>query len=577
MHLNLCGPSADPTPAYKKQFQSIISNIGPNPSLVFHLIDGSLTADALSTMSASDMATDEQKKRDKDIIEENERLAMIKEDESSRRRIRRTHKGEEYIDEETVETGANASFAAPPPPKRNDSVDGQAASPGAEQPRPPRISTDRSTFGGQEPGVSPGMHRRTSSNFNLQNVWSSVQSPTGDAQPSYRPQAQATYPTRQQGNQNDADIDRLLGDDEGVDSAPYSPTDAGADANVVWRGKVDMPNQPQSIACFDARAYHVAGSNLESREKIVSIFPREIALGGRVDSAKADEYLNSLSAASRTDVTVLDLVTSANDAKGQSEFNKLFDYLLGRRRFGVVREPHNPPVRDVYIIPLEEGTASKPAFLQRLEQNIVEDERSRRMLLIVFVLRYQTPAPSAQATPTTVQVPTSAMSPTVPGGPGPAQPGVPMQGAAQPSAPALSPSAGAPNGQLPTHPMHPPNQQSFAQTPSQPHPLPENPYAPSAQPSYLVNQLPQSLYQAQPNQTQPLQPPIQPPAPETLTLARNILGPYYDCATAQQLLNHIGVNPDMFQQLRNVFENHPETRTDFVAFQQTLIKGTGGS
>ena len=358
MFMNHCGTSHDPTPAYKDQFRNITSNIGPNPSLLLDLLDGKLTADALSTMSSSDMATDEQKKRDKEIKEENERLAMLKEDETAKRRIRRTHKGEEYIDDDQVMIDNDGVNTHPPPQpqlQRVNSITGngngsgssnaKAASPGAEQPRPPRISTERSQFGAQEDARSPS-ERRTSSHFNLQNVWSSVQSPgTGDARPPshhQQPQPQP-LPPRHGPRQNDADLDRLLEDDADPDSAPYSPTDAGMDPGVIWRGKVDISTTTSNIASFDAHAYHVAGTDFNDRERLVNCFPRDIALGGRIAVDKADEYLSSLSAAYATDVTVLDLVPPANSEKGQSEFNTLFDYLLERKRWGVLKDPYNPP------------------------------------------------------------------------------------------------------------------------------------------------------------------------------------------------------------------------------------------
>ncbi|KAL9051070.1 MAG: hypothetical protein Q9162_006243 [Coniocarpon cinnabarinum] len=587
MHMNLCGNATDPTPAYKEQFRNITSNIGQNAVLVFDLIDGKLTADALSTMSSSDMASDEQKKRDKEIKEENDRLAMLKEeDESGKRRIRKTHKGDEYIDDEPMGT-SDPTAPAPPPPRRISS-DAAAASPGAEQPRAPRLSTDRSTLGAQRPTFSPGAPRRSSSNFNVQNVWSSVQSPTGEAQPSfrYRGQPQSDSQARPLSHQNDADIDRLLGDDEGPDSAPYSPTDAGADSSIIWRGKVDMPATSQSVACFDARAVHVAGSNLENRDRMVAIFPPEIIMAGRISAEKADEYLNSLSAASRTDVTVLDLLPPNDDAKSQSEFNSLFDYLVKRERYGVVKEPHNAPVRDAYVIPLETGTAPKPTFLHRLAQNVIEDDRSRRMLLIVFVLRYRSPAPSAQATPTAVQAPMSAMSPTAPGVAMPANHTAPIRAPSQPG-PSNTMSPYPPvNGQLPPQQQY--QQPPFPpQQPQGPPSLPENPYTPSSVPQPLPYASPQAQYQLPPligpppssgTYPPPLsQPPQQQPlSPNIINMAKSILGHYYDCPTAQQVLqsSNGAVTVDILQNLKRVFENHPESHTNFDAFRRALDSGS---
>lgn len=567
MFKNHCGTSADPTPQYKDQFRNITSNVGPNPILLWDLLDGSLAPDVLATMSAGDMATEEQKNRDKKIKEENERLAQLKEDQTARR-IRRTHKGEEYVDDEEQPYSNDGNASESNARQISNSAEIEVPTKQkSEATKPPQIDTQDAP-GPEAPGRSPA-ERRSSSAFNIQNVWSSVQSPTTDVRSPSQAQVPQYSERQTQSGNNDADIDRLL-EEDGAESAPYSPTEAGVDPSVIWRGKIDMPSVPTSIAYFDARAYHVAGSNLESRDRLAAIFPSELALGGRIAADKADEYLTSLSAAMRTDVSVLNLVPDATDGKSQAEFAKLFDYLQQRHRFGVVREPHQPPVRDVYIIPLEQGSSTTPAFLKRLDYNVIEEPRPHRILLVVFVIRYKTPPASAQTTPTAVAAPpNSAMSPTAPGSraSNPAQQHVTMRAPSQ-TAPgalsALSPTS-ASNGQGPH--TYPQPQSSATNTPS--HQIPENPYVP----------LPQ---QQSPPQNHPPPPPLnasaqqqqQSPASDMTPLARNILGEYYDCPTAQQLINQISMNQDSLQQLRKVFENSPETRTDFLAFQRALSSGS---
>ena len=566
MFMNHCGTSPDPTPAYKDQFRNITSNVGPNPSLLWDLVEGKLTPDAFSTMSSADMATEEQKKRDKEIKEENERLAQLKDDTS--RRIRRTHKGEEYVDDE-IPTDSRDT-AMPDPSADSPQISGENGEPtkeGTEQPKPPPIRTERSQVASQEPRMRSPQNRRSSSNtFNIQNVWSSVQSPTGEARSPSSAQAPHNNQRQAQPGAADADVDRLLDDDQ--DSAPYSPTEAGVDTAVVWRGKVDMPSNTGTIASFEARAQHVAGSDLGERERLSQIFPTDLILGGRIANDKADDYLTSLSAASKTDVTVLDLMTNPADTKTQEEFNKLFDYLQQRDRFGVIREPHRPPVRDVYMIPLDEGTSPIPTFLKRLDHNVLEESRPRRMLLVVFVIRYKSPPASAQATPTAAGPPTSAMSPTASGGP---------PGATPMRAPSQSGPRAAAQVPPPMSPQAPVNghNQYYQPPPSNapaPNAFPENPYAPSP---------PQPLQQTQPFRgpyTQPAPQPNQPyPLPEDPTqAAREELGEYYQCPTAQQMLQQApGMTRHFLQQLRRVLEDSPESRTDFQIFTRVL-RDSGG-
>ena len=586
MYTNHCGASPDPTPPYKDQFRNITSNVGLNPSLLWDLIEERLTADTLSTMSSGDMATDEQKKRDQQIKDENERLAQLKEDQSTRR-IRRTHKGEEYVEDEDEPYGKQPQGGEPmagverPKPTAIQSADPA---------KPPSINTDRNRAGSQDgQSRSPG-ERRPSSNFNIKNVWSSVQSPTGDVRSPSQTQV-SQFPTRQAqpGTNNDTELDRLLGDDDGPESAPYSPTESGVDPSFIWHGKVDMPSLNTSIACFDARAYHVAGGDLWNRENLVSIFPKDITLGGRIAADKADDYLKSLSAATKTDVSVLDLVPNNMDGKSPSEFTKLFDYLKQRSRFGVIKEPHNPPVRDVYLVPVEQGSEPLPVFLTRLGHNNIEEPRPRRMLLIVYVLRYKSPPASAQATPTNAQAtpgnapPSSAMSPTVPGSAfGGAGPGPQQQASVRPpsnSAPAMSPP-NFPNGastQQPADAQHPPLPENpYAPTPPQQQasaPV-QNPYNGQSTAAPIPSGAP-SIGQTPPQPTTAGQPQTtQQQSPETIAMARAILGEYYICPTATQLMSQYPMTQDLLQQLRRVFDQRPETRTDFMAFQRALSMGS---
>lgn len=508
---------------YQNQFRTIISNIAQNAALLQSLLDGQLSPDALSTMSSADMATEEQKKLDEKMKKEGEKQAMLIQEEGPR--IRRTHKGEELVEEIGGVSSESITSAAPPRRQLGDPDNEDMTLADVKPSRPAPIVT------GQD-SVQDG-HRRSSSNFNIQSVWSKVQSPTTEARGTSR-SVSASVPQRPQ--QADPEIDELLNRD-GEDEAPYSPVDAGHDPYLVWRGNVDMPVNSNSIFQFPVNAYHMAGTDLGGKEQQANIFPKDLILAGRIAADTADNYLTSLSAAHHTDVSVFELIAYGHDAGVRDQFNKLFSYLKDRKRFGVIEEgTHRGHVRDVYLIPLNAGNSDTPQFLQRLAHNILEDPRTKPTLLVVFVLRYKDTAAASTATPEQPAL----FSPT---GPAPGR-------APSMSMPAMSPTTATeergPTPQFPQtgHASPSGNQYSF----------PSNPYAPS--PAAAT-----SSVQAQ-----------------NRSLAFGILGPMVNAPVAQSILETATtvLSAAHLESLRQIFQNHPSAQTDMQEVQRALGRQNAG-
>ncbi|KAI9724169.1 MAG: hypothetical protein M1828_003914 [Chrysothrix sp. TS-e1954] len=541
---------------YKNQYITIRSNIPKNIDLVVGLANGSITPDVLSKMSAKDMASEEQRKRDELIQQENEKQAMLMKDEGAQH-IRRTHKGEEVVDDSASHFKGDAISTVQVPRRREsaaeDEEDSDASPTTAHLPQ----DVDSTPFPSPGPPASATEtnrsppQRRQSSSFDIQDVWKSGGSPNGEPRP--RPPQQprqmntnVSQPRNKAQQNHDADIDRLLAEDDY--SAPYSPAELSSDMQTFWRGNVDMPiDKDSSIAKFRCGAHLIAGSDLSNRVALADIYPPKLEIHGRIPATSADQYLTSLSAARGLDVTVHNLVPDDN-AKDQEQFDKLFEYLLARQRFGVVGEKtHQPNVRDVYIIPVEAGASKIPDFLDRLASNAIEQPRPQKLLLVVFVMKWQSNpllSPSATAQP-----PRSSMSV-----------GTPQ------AAPAMSPtSAGGPDAakQLPHHLSQAQPNPRQSVPPGQ---LPSNPYEMQQQEAPPMSGTPQqlSLTQAQ---------------TDAVLKMRDILGESVNAPVTQILWNSDGLSfvqdEAKLLRLKKMYDVHPEARTDFNAFAHYLAQDVG--
>ncbi|KAJ5759451.1 Zinc finger PHD-type [Penicillium odoratum] len=362
MYQNLCEGTGEPTEAYKSQLRAILFNVKKNPSLRDRLLVGSVSSDTLSMMKSEDMASEELQRKDAEIKREAERQHMIIQEQGPR--IRRTHKGEELIEDETHNVAAESVFSTVP--RRPTDTEG---SPGNQSPATPKISQRGDGHGrGHSPDGGHGDH-----------VFPEVA--TNIREPMPRGTIQA-----------DAEIDRMLQEDE-VDSPPYSPQEF--DEGVVWRGRVTMA----PVAEFSSTARHVCGAELSGRIPWSQLAPETLLVDGRIDVTRANNYLCGLRWSLSTDVSVIG-INSPNGDQELEGFNKLFDYFYSRQRYGVIGKHPLAAVKDTYIVPLEKGTTTLPDFINLLENtNLGDGPIEERLLLVVFVVK------TGDSNPTSVQPP----------------------------------------------------------------------------------------------------------------------------------------------------------------------------
>lgn len=361
MYQSFCGRAGEPTEPYKLQLRTILFNVKKNPSLRDRLLVGSLSPESLARMKPEDMASEELQQKDAEIKRESERQHVIIQEQGPR--IRRTHKGEELVEDETHNAATESVFSAGP--RRATEADG---SPGNQSPLTPKVQQSNHGRG---------------------------HSPTGGHHDHVFPEVSTNIrePVPHGGKiQADAEIDQLLRDDE-PESPPYSPKDFNDDG-LVWRGKVAMI----PVSEFTSSAKHVGGADLSGRIPWSQLAPPTLLVDGRIDIQLASSYLCGLRFSSSTDVSVIAI--SSPDLPGErAGFDKLFDYFKNRSRYGVIGKHPLSAVKDTYVIPIEAGTTTKPEFIELLENNTLEDVTNERTLLVVFVVK------TGESNPPSVQPP----------------------------------------------------------------------------------------------------------------------------------------------------------------------------
>lgn len=417
IYLNFWGQSEVPSNTYADKFRTIMHNVKANTALRDRLLDGSLPPSQFSQMTTDEMASKELREKTVEMKKEAEKQHMLVQEDGPR--IRRTHKGEELVggDESQAAAVADQVYSQPIIRRREHNFEMKGpkqASPEATSPHSPTavelpenipVKTPSPTVMTQlvvdtkaPPHTPTATEKKPSTAFNIQNVWSSVSGPDGDNQrPRLPPQSSEPEQEPLQHPaavvEADADIERLLNEEDPEDEEPYSPTDYTADpGSSVWRGKMMM-----GAAGFTGVAKHVAGANLSSTFPWAQLIPSTLTIEGRIEIERASEYLCGLRWSQNTDVTVV-AITPIDEPEARVHFDRLFKYLTERKRYGVIGKNAFSAVKDTYLVPLEAGMSKKPDFVELLEYCTIEDPSPERMLLLTFVVKSNN-SPSAQATP----------------------------------------------------------------------------------------------------------------------------------------------------------------------------------
>ncbi|KAE9966118.1 hypothetical protein BLS_003926 [Venturia inaequalis] len=373
---------------YSNQLRMIVFNMKKNPELIHRMLVGTMRPEELVTMSSEDMATAEEQRKRSLIKEAADKHAILINNDGPR--IRKTHKGEEVVEQEMAVD--DSSYTAAPLRRRATHDEHNAPDSPNGDPGSPNMVELPEEFGSRPPLTvdTSASHGRKPSNFDMESVWRSAPAQdTSHSAGTVRTPHRAHRPS--DNNMDDPDMDRLL-KDEDMDDVSDSPITHGSGIN--WKGRVDMAG----VAAFNASARWVAGANAGGLGiSFEQLIPRKLEITGRIAINRADEYVGGMRYSQTTNVTTLAL-TPADTTTDHESFRKTFDYFHGKQRWGVINQPGlNEHVRDIYVVTLEAGMGNSPGFITMLEdrEKSIEDPRQDNMLLLTIVVKVRSPPPSA--------------------------------------------------------------------------------------------------------------------------------------------------------------------------------------
>ncbi|KAF2998598.1 hypothetical protein E8E13_006714 [Curvularia kusanoi] len=522
------GEPSGPTSPFAERLRTIMFNVKKNAFLVDRLLSGSLKADELTTMAPEEMASEDKQREYAAMREAAEKQLILTEDTAPR--MRKTHKGDEIVDDENAND--TTEFRAPPLRERETEEEEQGVRPGSPgHERPSQTPVDAA----HPPSVDTDGARRPSTNFDINSVFDKVRSPQNNQQ-AFLPRRQSSMQEKPQQAVDDADVDRLLKDeDNDVEMSGYS-----SDPTVCWQGAITM----QGTEPFDAVARFVAGGDFGQVVPWEKLLTKQVSIQGRIENAKGDEYIRGIAQSESHEVAVLAI--SPVNSEGRAVFDHLYEYFHSRRRWGVVPiDASNEIMRDLYLIPVEAGGSNLSPFIDMLEHCTIETPRKEQMLLLTLIAKLPEVKPQTSSTEHfegyTISAPAAPMAQTAPSM-------IPPQNG-PPNGPSPSPVATNPHG-----PQYSPMGGSFPPAPY------GNPYA------------------APPMQPQQPQPPANVPAHHRIPNAVQILGPFIDSPVVTQMLNSISENVvvarEQLLSLRAILDKVPEARDNMQVFTQHLQQGS---
>ncbi|OAA69666.1 hypothetical protein ISF_02936 [Cordyceps fumosorosea ARSEF 2679] len=414
---------------YTQQIKSLSFNLKNNPELVDGLVHKAHSPAGLAVMTSEQLASAEMQKQTAEMKARAEKQSILYTGDTGPR-VRRTHKGEEVVEDDSMPNTSELPIPRGGGARRGANTDA------SQTIKRESMSTDYDMA--QSPKQHEDQRSPSQSKFDISEVFSQVKSPTQAHR--RRPSAPVLNTS---GPGFDPDVDRMLEDEN--DSPPYSPTEDSADPDIVWRGSLAM----SSIADFHATGKHVGGANFANLGHWSKLIPKRMAVAGRITEQSAIEYLCSLRYSSLTDIVVVGLAPTSPEA--QPEYNALVDYFVSKKRYGVVGNKVAGNVRDTYLVPVPPGENNHPEFMLNLVDNFIPKTRTEPMLLAVFVYRND---PSETIQPKNE----SAASPLTPAVATALNTAVPAQRSNSIPGPAFSPAtpqgsfAGSPsNGNTPGH------------------------------------------------------------------------------------------------------------------------------
>ena len=385
LYMNLC-TEGEIVAEYRQRARSIGYNLKTNAALSEEILCGRLAAEKLANMTAEEMASKELQELTQKVRLESEKQHTLLNETGPR--IRRTHKGEELVDENEgmqndtlLESGKviRRTDMTDDTPRSATSTH-SPKSPGAmdvdHDPTPPSRTRSPSRHSPPPGADAP----KNPSSFNISSVWSHVESPNTPSAPHpHAPRPQVPLANQQQ----DKDIDHLLRDSD-AGTPPYSPrSDLSPPPPDSWHGHLTMTG----IASLSASASLLGGPAQIGSTTWHDLIDPTLTIDGRIKHDRATEYLCGQKF-SRSSTLVMASLRPDNNASPTAthEFEKLFAYFRQKDRYAVVGRQKSPAIKDLYIVPIE-ANESLPDWWHVVQpQAPYAAATTQRMLVLVFVV-----------------------------------------------------------------------------------------------------------------------------------------------------------------------------------------------
>lgn len=378
--------------AYQNQFRQISPNLKSNPALLDQLLLGTLTPSKLAVMTSQEMASEEMQKRDAAMKEESEKQTILTREDADNRpsqlpasAVRNDDINKEQDEDAVVPTKGLGDVEMADQATEDTSVNDRPTSAHpTEEFKKPETRSPPEADGNAEQGKDE--RRASQQAFDINSVWAKTQqSPTVDQNPGRSisgPSVTPAPPAQPAQQTEDADIDRLLADDNDDTDEVYVPTGtATPQTKAVWQGPLIQPGVVETQVC----GRYMAGSDFSRFVPWDQFLPRVMEIEGRLQKSTADDYLCGLEWSRKSDVSVLAITPQSGANKGK--FDEIFDYFISRGRYAVGKKAHgmSEHVKDLYLAPIEANT-EPPPFIERLEFCAIEFPCPERILLATFVI-----------------------------------------------------------------------------------------------------------------------------------------------------------------------------------------------
>ncbi|TGZ85735.1 hypothetical protein EX30DRAFT_315005 [Ascodesmis nigricans] len=399
-------------PEYNKRLRSIGVNLKQNPELTKEVISGRLSCERLSHMTTEEMQSKELKEFTQKALLESEKQHTLINTETGPR-IRRTHKGEEIVDDFNTTTEDTLLDTGPIVRRNTEQMDetppfpATSAPPESPKPQgdtsmsPPGVSASHTPRSISRPPTASADAQPTSAEptpsdparkFSIENVWSHVETPDASSRPASQFRPPPLQPTTPAGTKIDRDIDALLKDDDiaPASTPPYSPKAFTPEARFSpppntphWRGTVTM----SAIASLNAVATLLGGPGGVGNKTWPDLLDTNLSIDGRIKLDRATEYLCGQKF-SRSSSLITALLHPATSAPVETAgFDKLFDYFAKKERYAVVGKHQLQCIKDLYIVPCDIEKNGPPDWFSVLDPPPKESDLPRgKCLVLVFVV-----------------------------------------------------------------------------------------------------------------------------------------------------------------------------------------------